>query len=98
MKITGINTAVIKTGERQTHMFQLKNRFRAGLTHIFDGVLVAVTVALGNTHEDNWEWHMYDTVKGSDYIGDQDAIEYRKSAAPRAYLRRRHQLQLHQIL
>lgn len=35
-----------------------------------------ITVALGNTHEDNWEWHMYDTVKGSDYIGDQDAIEY----------------------
>ncbi len=36
-----INTAVVKTGERQAHMFQLKNRFRAGLTHIFDGVLVA---------------------------------------------------------
>ena len=35
-----------------------------------------ITVALGNSHEDNWEWHMYDTVKGSDYIGDQDAIEY----------------------
>lgn len=35
-----------------------------------------ITVALGNTHEDNWEWHMYDTVKGSDYIGDRDAIEY----------------------
>lgn len=30
-----------------------------------------ITVALGNSHEDNWEWHMYDTVKGSDYIGDQ---------------------------
>ena len=29
-----------------------------------------ITVALGNSHEDNWEWHMYDTVKGSDYIGD----------------------------
>ncbi len=40
-KRTLINTAVIKTGERQAHMFQLKNRFRAGLTHIFDGVLVA---------------------------------------------------------
>ncbi|QTH71518.1 succinate dehydrogenase flavoprotein subunit [Pseudoalteromonas xiamenensis] len=35
-----------------------------------------ITVALGNSHEDNWEWHMYDTVKGSDFIGDQDAIEY----------------------
>ncbi|UAJ66150.1 succinate dehydrogenase flavoprotein subunit [Candidatus Schneideria nysicola] len=35
-----------------------------------------ITVALGNIHLDNWEWHMYDTVKGSDYLGDQDAIEY----------------------
>ncbi len=35
-----------------------------------------ITVALGNSHEDDWRWHMYDTVKGSDYIGDQDAIEY----------------------
>ncbi len=35
-----------------------------------------ITVALGNSHEDNWRWHMFDTVKGSDYIGDQDAIEY----------------------
>lgn len=33
-----------------------------------------ITVALGNTHEDNWEWHMYDTVKGSDYIGDQTRL------------------------
>ena len=32
--------------------------------------------ALGNMAEDNWEWHMYDTVKGSDWLGDQDAIEY----------------------
>ena len=34
-----------------------------------------ITVALGNAHEDHWEQHMYDTVKGSDFIGDQDAIE-----------------------
>ncbi len=33
-----------------------------------------ITVALGNTHEDNWEWHMYDTVKGSDYIGDRTRL------------------------
>ncbi|MFO6427353.1 FAD-binding protein [Escherichia coli] len=43
-----------------------------------------ITVALGNTHEDNWEWHMYDTVKGSDYIGDQDAIEYMCKTGPEA--------------
>ena len=35
-----------------------------------------ITSALGNVTPDNWHWHMYDTVKGSDYIGDQDAIEY----------------------
>ncbi|HTH94256.1 MAG TPA: succinate dehydrogenase flavoprotein subunit [Rhodocyclaceae bacterium] len=35
-----------------------------------------VAAALGNSEEDNWVWHMYDTVKGSDWLGDQDAIEY----------------------
>ncbi len=35
-----------------------------------------ITAALGNMHEDDWRWHMYDTVKGSDWLGDQDAIEY----------------------
>ena len=35
-----------------------------------------ITAALGNASPDHWHWHMYDTVKGSDYIGDQDAIEY----------------------
>ena len=35
-----------------------------------------ISAALGNMGEDNWRWHMYDTVKGSDWLGDQDAIEY----------------------
>ena len=35
-----------------------------------------IAAALGNVTEDNWLWHMYDTVKGSDYLGDQDAIEF----------------------
>jgi succinate dehydrogenase / fumarate reductase flavoprotein subunit len=35
-----------------------------------------MSAALGNMGEDNWRWHMYDTVKGSDWLGDQDAIEY----------------------
>lgn len=34
-----------------------------------------ISAALGNHEEDHWKWHMYDTVKGSDYLGDQDAIE-----------------------
>jgi succinate dehydrogenase / fumarate reductase flavoprotein subunit len=45
-----------------------------------------ITVALGNAHDDNWEFHMYDTVKGSDYIGDQDAIEYMCKTGPEAIL------------
>jgi succinate dehydrogenase / fumarate reductase flavoprotein subunit len=43
-----------------------------------------VGAALGNEEEDNWEWHMFDTVKGSDYLGDQDAIEILTKDAPRA--------------
>lgn len=35
-----------------------------------------ISAALGNMNDDNWRWHMYDTVKGSDWLGDQDAIEY----------------------
>ncbi|URJ25389.1 succinate dehydrogenase flavoprotein subunit [Candidatus Blochmannia ocreatus (nom. nud.)] len=45
-----------------------------------------ITVALGNKHEDNWQWHMYDTVKGSDYIGDQNAIEYMCKNGPKAVI------------
>ncbi|MHB8729152.1 MAG: succinate dehydrogenase flavoprotein subunit [Sulfuricaulis sp.] len=40
-----------------------------------------INAALGNMQADNWHWHMYDTVKGSDYLGDQDAIEYMCRAA-----------------
>ncbi|MCR4301077.1 MAG: FAD-binding protein, partial [Sulfuricaulis sp.] len=40
-----------------------------------------INAALGNVQPDNWHWHMYDTVKGSDYLGDQDAIEYMCRAA-----------------
>ena len=43
-----------------------------------------VNAALANVLPDNWHWHMFDTVKGSDYLGDQDAIEYMCRAAPRA--------------
>lgn len=41
-----------------------------------------ITVALGNSDEDDWRWHMYDTVKGADYIGDQDCIEYLCKTGP----------------
>src|SRR6202451_3882170 len=43
-----------------------------------------VAASLGNMGEDDWRWHMYDTVKGSDWLGDQDAIEYLCRNAPEA--------------
>jgi succinate dehydrogenase / fumarate reductase flavoprotein subunit len=42
-----------------------------------------IGASLGNMSEDNWYWHMFDTVKGADYLGDQDAIEYMCKEAPR---------------
>ncbi|MEW8380358.1 MAG: FAD-dependent oxidoreductase, partial [Candidatus Thiodiazotropha taylori] len=45
-----------------------------------------VNAALANVLPDNWHWHMFDTVKGSDYLGDQDAIEYMcREAIPTVY-------------
>ncbi len=43
-----------------------------------------IAASLGNMGPDNWRWHMYDTVKGSDWLGDQDAIEYMCRNAPEA--------------
>ena len=43
-----------------------------------------INAALGNMNEDDWRFHMYDTVKGSDWLGDQDAIEYMTKNAPAA--------------
>ncbi len=42
-----------------------------------------ITAALGNEEEDHWEWHLFDTVKGSDYLADQDAVEIMVRDAPR---------------
>src|SRR5512137_1752241 len=49
-----------------------------------------ITASLGNEGEDQWEWHMFDTVKGSDFLGDQDAIEIMVRDAPRAVLELEH--------
>jgi len=49
-----------------------------------------INAALGNVLPDNWHWHMYDTVKGSDYLGDQDAIEYMCRAAARLVVELEH--------
>ncbi|HEX4858414.1 MAG TPA: succinate dehydrogenase flavoprotein subunit [Usitatibacteraceae bacterium] len=49
-----------------------------------------VGASLGNMGEDSWHWHMYDTVKGSDWLGDQDAIEFMCRTAPEAVIELEH--------
>jgi len=43
-----------------------------------------IAASLGNMGPDSWQWHMYDTVKGSDWLGDTDAMEYLAREAPKA--------------
>jgi len=49
-----------------------------------------ISAALGNMGPDDWRWHMYDTIKGSDWLGDQDAIEYVCKEAPQAVIELEH--------
>lgn len=49
-----------------------------------------MSAALGNMGEDDWRWHMYDTIKGSDWLGDQDSIEYMCRHAPQAVIELEH--------
>jgi aspartate oxidase len=56
----------------------LRQKFRRKLNFFKGGI----NAALGNMTEDDWRWHMYDTVKGSDWLGDQDAIHYMCREAP----------------
>jgi succinate dehydrogenase / fumarate reductase, flavoprotein subunit len=49
-----------------------------------------ISAALGNMGEDDWRWHMFDTVKGSDWLGDQDAIQYMCREAPKAVIELEH--------
>ncbi|ORX64486.1 flavo protein subunit of succinate dehydrogenase [Linderina pennispora] len=51
---------------------------------------VVLNAALGNMTKDDWRWHMYDTVKGSDWLGDQDAIHYMCREAPKAVIELEH--------
>ncbi|MEE8041610.1 MAG: succinate dehydrogenase flavoprotein subunit [Pseudomonadales bacterium] len=68
---SGVNTAVIsKVFPTRSHTVSAQG---------------GITCAIGSADpDDDWRWHMYDTVKGSDYIGDQDAIEYMCSVGPEA--------------
>ena len=69
-------------GLRATFGMALKGLKTACITKVFPtrshtvAAQGGMSAALGNMGEDDWRWHMYDTVKGSDWLGDQDAIEY----------------------
>jgi succinate dehydrogenase / fumarate reductase, flavoprotein subunit len=76
-------------GLRATFGMAEKNLKTACITKVFPtrshtvAAQGGISAALGNNGEDDWRWHMYDTVKGSDWLGDQDAIEYMcKEAIP----------------
>merc|ERR1712242_661906 len=58
----------------------------AGLRAAVGLVQEGFKAALGNMEPDDWRWHMYDTVKGSDWLGDQDAIHYMAREAPKAVI------------
>jgi len=49
-----------------------------------------INAALGNSHPDDWRWHTYDTIKGSDWLGDQDAIQYMCREAPKTVIELEH--------
>src|SRR5690606_4862447 len=74
---SGFNTAVIsKVYPTRSHTVSAQG-----------GITCAIA---SQDPDDDWRWHMYDTVKGSDYIGDQDAIEYMCSEGPQAVFELEH--------
>ena len=65
----------------------VKNRLRhQGFSHSFayGRSSGGIAASLANMGPDHWQWHMYDTVKGSDWLGDTDAMEYLAREAPKA--------------
>ena len=54
--------------------------------HILTVLQGGINAALGHMEEDDWRWHFYDTVKGSDWLGDQEAIHYMCQEAPKAVI------------
>ena len=83
-------------GLRATFGLAQKNFKTACITKVFPtrshtvAAQGGISAALGNMGEDDWRWHMYDTVKGGDWLGDQDAIEYMCKEAPDAVIELEH--------
>src|SRR3546814_14761523 len=75
---------------RTDTLFPYTTLFRSCITKVFPtrshtvAAQGGIAASLGNNSPDHWQWHMYDTVKGSDWLGDQDAIEYMVREAPAA--------------
>jgi succinate dehydrogenase / fumarate reductase flavoprotein subunit len=84
-------------GLRATFGMAVKGLSTACITKVFPtrshtvAAQGGMSAALGNMGEDKWQWHMYDTVKGSDWLGDQDAIEYMCREAAAAVIELEHQ-------
>ncbi|HPE60264.1 MAG TPA: succinate dehydrogenase flavoprotein subunit [Thiolinea sp.] len=84
-------------GLRATFGMAIKGLSTACITKVFPtrshtvAAQGGMSAALGNMGEDKWQWHMYDTVKGSDWLGDQDAIEYMCREAIPAVIELEHQ-------
>jgi len=83
-------------GLRATFGMAAKGLSTACLTKVFPtrshtvAAQGGMSAALGNMGEDDWRWHMYDTIKGSDWLGDQDAIEYMCREASQAVIELEH--------
>ena len=83
-------------GLRATLGMAQKNLRTACITKVFPtrshtvAAQGGISAALGNMGEDDWRWHMYDTIKGSDWLGDQDAIQYMCQNAPQAIIELEH--------
>ena len=84
------------SGLRATLGMAEKNLSTACITKVFPtrshtvAAQGGISAALGNMSEDDWRWHMYDTIKGSDWLGDQDAIEYMCKNAMRSVVELEH--------
>lgn len=87
------DAVIVGGGGRLTRCLQLS---KAGLntavlskvfpTRSFTVAAACISASLGNVQEDHWTWHMYDTVKVQDWLGDQDAIEFMTRRAPEAVI------------
>ncbi|CAD6206886.1 unnamed protein product [Miscanthus lutarioriparius] len=75
----------VKAAASASRLFSTSSSYTV-VDHTYDAVVGGINAALGNMSEDDWRWHMYDTVKGSDWLGDQDSIQYMCREAPKAVI------------